>query len=446
MVRVAVLVLFLVAFALSVLSATAEAGTFRFKPSADAYVNQAHPNWNYGGAKRMWTGGAAGSRRSTFARFDVSGISGTVTRAKLRFYVSNATRNGPAVYKTSASWSESGVTWKARPSTTSQPRGDKGRLARNRWVAWDVTRWVRADGTYSFALKQGAADAAGFLSREAAKAPTLVITTADAPSPPTEPSGAAEPSPIAGQGYRQVFRDDFDTLDHSVWDDHIWYDDQPDPAWTTFQTAESGVLHLRTSRNLFWGSGANDNWPINTITTQTSGKTFAQGYFETRMKWTGAQGAWPGFWLLSYRHATNPFWPSVNPFCAQNGLPVARCWSAELDMFEGQGSEPGVFYGTIHRNSSNDYGVDDEQNDNNYQPQSFDLSADFHTYGMLWTASQITWYLDGQPLMSAPTYDSTNQPMFLLLQMWVGGWTRDPGASTPDVLETQVDSVSVWQK
>ena len=42
---------------------------------------------------------------------------------------------------------------------------------------------------------------------------------------------------------------------------------------------------------------------------------------------------------------------------------------------------------------------------------------------MLWTASQITWYLDGRALMSAPTYDSTNQPMYLLLQMWVGGWT-----------------------
>ena len=36
--------------------------------------------------------------------------------------------------------------------------------------------------------------------------------------------------------------------------------------------------------------------------------------------------------------------------------------------------------------------------------------------------------------------------MFLLLQMWTGGWTSDPGPSTPDVLETQVDYVSVWQR
>jgi hypothetical protein len=30
--------------------------------------------------------------------------------------------------------------------------------------------------------------------------------------------------------------------------------------------------------------------------------------------------------------------------------------------------------------------------------------------------------------------------------MWVGGWTEDPDASTPDPLETQVDYVSVWQR
>jgi len=238
----------------------------------------------------------------------------------------------------------------------------------------------------------------------------------------------------------------FDTLDHSVWDDHIWYDTPPEPSWSGFQSAEGGVLHLRTSRNFQWGPGPTDNWPINTITTQSSGRTFTRGYFEARMKWTAGAGAWPGFWLLSYRHATNPAWPSVNPYCASNGLPSALCWSAELDVFEGQGTEPHVFYGTLHRNSSGDYGVGDSQNDNNYQPDAPDLSAAFHTYGMLWSASQISWYLDGRLLMSAPVYDSTNQPMFLLLQMWVGGWTVDPGPSTPDILETQVDYVSAWQK
>jgi hypothetical protein len=133
------------------------------------------------------------------------------------------------------------------------------------------------------------------------------------------------------------------------------------------------------------------------------------------MKWTGGNGAWPGFWLFSYRHATNDAYPSVNPVCAQNGEPVSHCYSGELDAFEGQGSQPRGFYGTIHRNSCGCYGVGDQQNGNNYDDTGIDLTADFHTYGMLWTSSTVSWYLDGKLLHSAPAYDSLEQPMYLLL-------------------------------
>src|SRR4029079_17188601 len=118
-----------------------------------------------------------------------------------------------------------------------------------------------------------------------------------------------------------------------------WYDEAPPSSWTSFQYAQNGILHLVSSRA--------NNYPDNTLTTQTSGLTFQQGYFEARMKWTGGHGAWPAFWLYSYRHATNPAWPSVNPYCSQNGLPTTLCYAAELDVFEGQGSEPTSYYGTI---------------------------------------------------------------------------------------------------
>jgi beta-glucanase (GH16 family) len=284
----------------------------------------------------------------------------------------------------------------------------------------------------TYALFVDAFDAANNTSAKA----SVTATTAACPA-------TSEPAPIAGLGYHQVFRDDFDTLNRSVWDNHIWYDAAPLPAWINFQYAQSGILHLVTSRNFLAGTAS---YPENTITTLTSGRTFQRGYFEARMKWTGGHGAWPAFWLLSYRHATNPAWPAVNPYCSQNGLPTAQCYSAELDVFEGQGSQPTSFYGTIHRNSSGSYGVRDQQNANNWQNVGLDLTADFHTYGMLWTATQITWYLDGRALMSAPVYDSTDQPMFMLLQMWTGGWTYNPDSTTPTNLETQVDDVQVWQR
>jgi hypothetical protein len=488
MARAAALVPALAALAVCAFAAPAAAGTFEFHASADTYVDSGSPKRVYGSSKRVWTNGDIPVDQ-TFVRFKIAGLTGTVTDAVLRLYVTDGTNNGPAVFEVADSWSEKTTNWNNRPSRTSAPRDDKGALSAGRWVKWDVTPWVSNDGTVSFSLRGGAGNPVGLRSRESTSDPQLVVTTtADDPPPPPPPPSAAncadgldndgdgkvdfpvdpgcadasdddetdapapppppfgEPAAIAGQGYHQVFRDDFDTLDRSVWDDHIWYDEPPKASWAGYQSAENGVLHLRTNRNWFWGGGSSDNWPINTVTTQSSGLTFTQGYFEARMKWTGARGAWPGFWLFSYRHATNEFWPSINPFCGNNGLAKALCYSAELDVFEGQGAEPNVFYGTIHRNSSNDYGVSDDQNDNNYQDQPSDIASGWHTYGMLWNASQITWYLDGRPLMSAPTYDSTNQPMYLLLQMWVGGWTGDPNSSTPDLLETQVDYVDVWQK
>jgi beta-glucanase (GH16 family) len=43
-----------------------------------------------------------------------------------------------------------------------------------------------------------------------------------------------------------------------------------------------------------------------------------QGYFEARMRWTQGQGAWPAFWLYSWRHLNNPDYFNINSYCADN--------------------------------------------------------------------------------------------------------------------------------
>src|SRR4051794_3181906 len=243
--------------------------------------------------------------------------------------------------------------------------------------------------------------------------------------------GGTEPAPIAGQGYHQVFRDDFNTLDRSVWDNHIWYDETPNPAWgSDFQSVDSnGILHLHSARSMIGDTG--EPYPYNTITTQTSGKTFQYGYFEVRMKWPKGDGAWPGFWLYSYKHATDS-----NQCTTQAG---------EIDVMEGQGSEPNNWYGTVHSNT-NGCSPSDNQNGNNFQETNTDLTAGFHTYAVKWTASSVTWYLDGVQTHSAPTYATDNQQMFLLLQEWTGGWTKDPDSTTPADLDNQIDYVTAWQQ
>jgi chitodextrinase/beta-glucanase (GH16 family) len=275
-----------------------------------------------------------------------------------------------------------------------------------------------------FTLAVDAYDAAGNRSGKA----TLTASTSACQPPPPPPGN--EPGPIAGQGYRKVFGDEFAGLDRSVWDDHIWYDEVPHPNWLNFQTVHDGELDLVSRANDLFGGCTRLCYPMNTVTTLSSGKSFQYGYFEARMRWTKGAGAWPGFWLLSTG------WAKTGSCSTPAG---------ELDIFEGQGTEPNVFYGTIHRDSANRCGGD-QQNGNNYQPVGADLTAGFHTYAALWTPTQVTWYLDDKQLHSAPTYSTDNQPMFLMLQMWSGGWTSDPNTTTPADLHTEVDWVRVWQK
>jgi hypothetical protein len=249
---------------------------------------------------------------------------------------------------------------------------------------------------------------------------------------PVERRTSALPRPIAGKGYTKRFHNEFNKLNRRVWADHEWWEERPPP---NSIYVRKGVLHVVSRRS--------QGYPNVTVTSEPhgrgTGRSFRYGYFEARLKWTKGNGSWPAFWLLSTAHATNPNWP--RPAC-----PRPTCLAAELDVFEGQGSEPNVFYGTIHRNSCDCYGVQDRQNGNNHRRVGVDQSVDFHVYAMLWTATEIRWYLDGRFLLRTPVYDSTNQRMHLLLYMWTGGWTVGTNATTPDELHTEVDWVRVWQR
>jgi hypothetical protein len=148
---------------------------------ADARVPEAKPGINFGTDTVLYVdGGAVDPDIESYIRFTVMGISGTVSSAKLRVYVTDATRNGPALYTTSNTWTETGITWNNRPARTSAALEDKGALAASSWVDYNVTQIITGNGTYSFILATDAADLLGLSSREGSAAPQLVITLPDA--------------------------------------------------------------------------------------------------------------------------------------------------------------------------------------------------------------------------------------------------------------------------
>ena len=152
--------------------------TLTFPAVADARVNEGTASKNYG-TSFLRTVGGANPDEDSYLRFQPAGISGAVTNARLRLYVDDATTDGPAVYGTSSSWTETGINWSNRPARGTGPHDDKGSIALGTTVEWNVTPLVTGNWNVSFALGTTSTNGANFSSREnatVAQRPQLVVT------------------------------------------------------------------------------------------------------------------------------------------------------------------------------------------------------------------------------------------------------------------------------
>jgi beta-glucanase (GH16 family) len=69
-------------------------------------------------------------------------------------------------------------------------------------------------------------------------------------------------------------------------------------------------------------------------------------------------------------------------------------------------------------------------------------SADFHTYGLLWTEQVLIFYFDRQEVWRQPTPLEARTPMYLLVNLALGsGW---PITNTPNPSTMLVDYVRAY--
>lgn len=137
--------------------------TYGFGATADARVEAAFPTANFGGEEFL--GADLSPEAQSYLRFIVSGVTGPVSSAKLRLWVTDGTSDGPRVYLTEGGWTEGGLTWNNRPALISGPLDDKGALSIRSWVEFDVTSVVRGNGELNFALIPTSRDGTDFASR-----------------------------------------------------------------------------------------------------------------------------------------------------------------------------------------------------------------------------------------------------------------------------------------
>jgi beta-glucanase (GH16 family) len=171
------------------------------------------------------------------------------------------------------------------------------------------------------------------------------------------------------------------------------------------------------------GSYADLNWGHTQATSDTDLTTassngayyhaWTYGYFEVSMAFNANTGNWPAIWM--------------RPVSAAGG---GSANGGELDLFEWQSQSPSTGFSTVHvwqngtdianNNSSNAWTI----------PAGTNLS-NYNTYGVLWTPTKISWYLNNVLVNTVSTTSGPyatafgkQQSYFLILSEQAGcNWT-----------------------
>lgn len=161
------------------------------------------------------------------------------------------------------------------------------------------------------------------------------------------------------------------------------------------------------------------------------------GYFEASIKLPKGKGTWPAFWMMPVGNDwnTNPW-----PMCG------------EIDIMEEVGVVPNEVSSSIHTQDYNHT----KNTQKTHAMKIADAEGAFHTYALLWTADEITTYVDGEVQLhvtKAALGDGHNQWPFhyafypILNLAWGGDWGGMNGVDeTALPITMEVDYIRVFQK
>ena len=237
-----------------------------------------------------------------------------------------------------------------------------------------------------------------------------------------------------------MFDDEFNTLNlspngtgnYNWYNPGIWFEN-PAPASNIF--VSKSALTLTWNQNQ---SGGNYDTTISTTAVDGSHyHAWRYGYFEVRMKWEAVTGSWPAIWLWS-----------IQGLQASRAAGCAYCGnSGELDIFEGAGSAPHTYLGTIHDWENGADKANNNATDAHKLSRTVDMGK-YHTYGVLWVPGRATWYFDNEPIITAPTYpifDRQDYYIMLGSQEGIHGKYGDMTGVTAKSIGVNVEWVRVWQ-
>ncbi len=187
-------------------------------------------------------------------------------------------------------------------------------------------------------------------------------------------------------------------------------------------SVKDGILHIEARKqDGKWRSGL-------ICSVDPKGEGFSQkfGYFEMRAKLPKGLGTWPAFWLMGTPQLKEP-------------RDKKTLTQVEIDVLEQYGVGPNALHTTLHL----------------WGPGNFHwargethivggMTDDFHTYGVSVEDDFLTFYFDGVELRKDPTPKEARVPLYLMVDLALGGgWPID---RTPNPSVMLVDYVRAYAR
>ncbi|HYF47476.1 MAG TPA: glycoside hydrolase family 16 protein, partial [Acidimicrobiales bacterium] len=245
--------------------------------------------------------------------------------------------------------------------------------------------------------------------------------------------GASHPPP---SGWNRVLNEDFDVpLRSWRWNRCHWWNDGgctiasnhelqwylPGNVWVS-----NGRLVMEARRqDVTTPTGARYDYSSGMVTTgppqyRTAAKfAFTYGYAEARIRIPAGRGLWPAFWLLPADQQSRP----------------------EIDVVEVLGHDTRT--SRFHYHYVDRSGV---RRSLGHRWTGPELAGTWHRFAIDWRPGEITFIVDGQARWRVRGNEVSNEPMYLVFNLAVGGdYPGPPDSSTRFPARFEVDWVRVWQ-
>ena len=248
---------------------------------------------------------------------------------------------------------------------------------------------------------------------------------------------AAESAYYAPDGYTLVWHDEFDKGSELNGDD--WIHEVQNSGWVNHEL--QNYVNHQTPQGALVTEVRNGHLRITALKENGkvySGRVYAKrnqgwkyGYIEASIKLPKGKGTWPAFWMMPVNFHS---WPD----------------DGEIDIMEEVGYHPDYVSSSLHAKAH----VHSNGTQVTHEMKCEGAEGEFHTYAMLWTAENITTYVDGKVQLSYNNrglgrddwpYDD---PFYIIFNLaWGGDWGGAQGVDESALPVTmEVDYVRVFQK